>query len=161
MCLRPQWNLHLLCEVSRSANDQVALAQFCLQMWSECCCAQSDQRYQYISVLLQTLGLLTDIFWAVHAEAVRQRGTASILRLTSCSLAYTCGAALMTGKTARQAQISLSFHSILCDAALHTLKLQSELLYPQTAGTTYLETPTLNCLSRTKFEHCLWQVGVL
>ena len=44
---------------------------------------------------------------------------------------------------------------------LCTIKLQGELMYQQTAGTLYLETPRLHCLPRREFQHWLWQVGVL
>ena len=47
------------------------------------------------------------------------------------------------------------------NAALHALKLQGELLCPQTAGTIYLESPKLDRLSREAFQRWLWQVGVL
>ena len=70
-----------------------------------CCCALLDQPSQSISVLMQTLGLPTDVFQAVLAKAVQQHGTASSLRLTSRSLAHKCGAALVTGETELQAQI--------------------------------------------------------
>ena len=76
-----------------------------------------------MSVQLQTLGLPTDVFQAVVAEAAQQHGTASSLRLISRSLAYGCGAALETGKTERQAMKSPSFPCVP-RAALHTPKPQ-------------------------------------
>ena len=57
------------------------------------------------AVLLQTLGLPTELFQIVLAKTAQQHGTASSLRLTCRSMALGCAAALVTGETARQALI--------------------------------------------------------
>ena len=49
-----------------------------------------------VFVLLQTLGLPTELFQIVLAEAAQQHGSASSLRLTCRSIAHKCGA-LVTG----------------------------------------------------------------
>ena len=123
------------------------------------CCTILDQPFQSISVLLQTLGLPTDIFQAVLAQAVQQHGTALSLRLTSRSLAHKCGAALVTGETARQAQ---SFPPVR-DAYMKRSacsQLPTDLLSSQTAGTLYLKVPSL-CGPPGEFQCWLRQVGIL
>ena len=98
----PQGSLHLLCEVRPSASDEVALAR------STCNCGQAallDQPPQSLSLCCCKLWASPQTFEAVLALAVQQHGAASSLRLTSRTLAHKCGAALVTGETARQAKI--------------------------------------------------------
>ncbi len=100
----PVGSLHLLCEVRPSASDEVAQA-YSVYRCGQGVAAQCQISHPNVNMLLQTLSLPPDIFQAVLANAVQQHGTASSLRLTSRSLAHKCGAALVTGETARQAQI--------------------------------------------------------
>ena len=156
----PVGSLNLLCEVRPSANDQVACSTY-QQMWSGGCCALPDQPSHSISVVLQTLGLPMDLFRAVLAEAVQQHGTASSLRLTSRSLAHACGAALVTGETARRALLfppCRVYAVLLCSP----LSFKGEVLCLQTAGILYLETPLdfqVHCLYGKELQRWLWQSG--
>ena len=105
-------------------------------------------------MLLQTLGLPTELFQIVLANAAQQHGTASSLRLTCRSTAHRCGA-LQTGETARQALI-FPHAMLLCIL----LEFQGELLCPPAAGTLHLEHQT--CIAcPEEFQRWLWQVGVL
>ena len=73
-------------------------------------------------VLLQTLGLPTELFQIMLAKAVQQHGTALSLRLTCRSIAHGCAAALVTGETACQALVFPREHAQCCSA------------YPQASG---------------------------
>ena len=108
-------------------------------------------------MLLQTLDLPRDIFRAVLADAVQQHGIASSLRLTCRSLAHECGAALVKGETACQA-LTFSREITICSSAY--VQLQGKLLHPQPTGTLYLEPPYWHG-PPDKFQHWLWQVGIL
>ena len=82
--VHPVGSLHLLCEVRPSAKDEVTLARSSCRC-AGCCFALPDQASQSISMLLQTLGLPTELFQIVLAKAAQQHGTASSLRLTAAT----------------------------------------------------------------------------
>ncbi len=136
VCWRSQWDPCIRCV--KCGLQPMMRWLFDLPAWSGC--ALPVQPSRSVSVLLQTLGLPRDIFQIVLAKAAQQHGTASSLRLTSRSLAHVCGAALVTGETARLALIfppSRKYVMLVCSPS----SFKGELLCLQTAGTIYLESP--------------------